>query len=97
MTAAPNPLQALLLTFAGLVNRHQSDVIAYLAEENRILREQLGTKRLKLTDDQRRRLAAKAKRLSRELLNRFASLVTPDTLTRWHRQLIAAKWTLWRL
>ena len=57
------PLQLLLATFAGWVNRRQADAIDYLIEENRILKEQLGGRRLHLTDDQRRRLAAKGKRL----------------------------------
>ena len=50
------PLQVLLLTLSGFVNRHQADVIAYLVEENRILKEQMAGKRLRLTDEQRRRL-----------------------------------------
>ena len=60
MTAATLPLQLLLLTVSGWVHRHQQDVIAYLVEENRVLKEQLGGRTLRLTDDQRRRLAAKA-------------------------------------
>ncbi len=56
-------LQVLLLTLSGFVNRHQADVIAYLVEENRILKEQMKGRKLRLTDDQRRRLAAKAKLL----------------------------------
>ena len=93
MRADLYPLQMLLFTVSGWVNRHQQDVIAYLVEENRVLKEQLGGRRLRLTDDQRRRLAAKAKRLGRQALNRVATIVTPDTLMRWHRQLIALKWT----
>ncbi len=54
-------LQFLMLIFAGWVNRSQQDVIEYLEEENRVLREQLGGKRMLFTDRQRRRLAAKAK------------------------------------
>jgi hypothetical protein len=53
-----------MLISAGWVNRHQQDVIEYLQEENRALREQLGGKRLKFTDRQRRRLAVKAKAIA---------------------------------
>jgi putative transposase len=87
------PLQLLLTTFAGWVNRHQTQVIDYLIEENRVLKEQLGGRRLRLNDDQRRRLAAKGKMLGHRLLGRIATIVTPDTIMRWHRKLIAAKWT----
>lgn len=48
------PLQFLLLAFAGWVNRHQTEVVAYLQEENRVLREQLGDRRLRFTNAQRR-------------------------------------------
>ena len=59
------PLQILLFTISGWVNRRQQDMIAYLVEENQVLKEQLEGRKLRLTDDQRRRLAAKAKRLGR--------------------------------
>ena len=87
------PLQALLLTVVGWASREQQRTIEYLIEENRVLKEQLGTRRLRLTNDQRRRLAEKGKQLGRQLLGRVATIVTPDTIMRWHRQLIAAKWT----
>ncbi len=87
------PLQLLLVTFAGWSNRHQAQAIDYLIEENRVLKEQLGKKRLRLSDDQRRRLAAKGHALGRQLLNKVATIVTPDTIMRWHRRLIALKWT----
>jgi hypothetical protein len=62
-------LQLLLATFAGRVGRHQTRAIAYLIEENRVLKEQLesesGGRRLRFTDDQRRRLAATGKPLGR--------------------------------
>ena len=59
MNTAPVPaaLRFLLLLFSGLVNSHQQKVIDYLLEENRVLRQQLGRRRVRLTDDQRRRLA----------------------------------------
>lgn len=58
-----------------------------------MLKEQLGKQRLSLTDAQRSRLAGKAKALGRSALAAVATIVTPDTLLRWHRQLIAAKYT----
>ena len=48
---AAEPLQFLLMLMAGWVNRRQVDVIDYLLEENRVLREQLGGRRLRFTDD----------------------------------------------
>lgn len=87
------PLKFLLATFGGWVNRQQANAIEFLLEENRVLREQLGHRRLRLDDDQRRRLAAKGHALGRALLAKVATLVTPDTILRWHRQLVAAKHT----
>jgi len=88
-------LKLLLATFAGWVTRQQSQAIAYLIEENRVLKEQLTAsgKRLRFTDDQRRRLAAKGKPLGRKVLLQITTIVTPDTILAWHRKLIAAKWT----
>ena len=55
----PPARQVLVLTVAGWVNRRQDDVIDYLREENRVLRELLGPRPLRLTDAQRRRLAVR--------------------------------------
>jgi hypothetical protein len=60
--------------------------------ENQVLKEKLGKKRILLTDDQRRRLAVKGKVLGRKALQEIATIVTPDTILRWHRQLVAQKW-----
>ena len=85
-------LRFFMLIFAGWVNRSQQNVIEYLHEENRVLRDQLGGKRLLFTDAQRRRLAAKAKAIGRRGLFDIGTLVTPDTLLRWYRRLIASKY-----
>ena len=73
------------------MNRNQQDVIKYLQEEIRVLKELMG-KKPRFNEDQRRRLATKGKRLGRRTLDRFASLVTPGTLLAWHRRLIAQKY-----
>jgi putative transposase len=86
------PLQFLMLIVAGWVNRHQQEAIEYLQEENRVLREQLGGKRLRLSDVQRRRLARRAHPIGRRRLSEIATLVTPDTLLRWYRELVARKY-----
>lgn len=80
------------MSIAGWANQRQEDALEYLKEENRVLREQLGGKRARFTDDQRIRLAEKAKGLGRKILADIATLVTPQTLLKWHRQLIAQKY-----
>jgi putative transposase len=85
-------LQFLLLVFAGWVNRHQQAVIEYLLAENQSLRGQLGKRRIRWTDAQRRRLAENAKAIGRSTLVALSSVVAPDTLLRWYRNLVAAKY-----
>jgi hypothetical protein len=70
----------------------QQKSIEYLRTEVQVLREKLGKKRILLSDDQRRRLAAKGKVLGRKVLDEIVTLFTPDTILRWHRQLVAKKW-----
>ncbi len=85
-------LQFWVSVVAGWMSRSQQHVIEYLQAENRVLREQLGGKRLRLTDTQRRRLARKARKVGRRGLRELETLVTPDTLLRWYRKLIAKKY-----
>src|SRR5215813_11167511 len=66
MRASLDPFSFILTTIAGWMSQYQQKVIAYLIEENRVLREQVGDRRVRFNDDQRRRLAAKAKQLGRE-------------------------------
>ena len=92
MTLAIQPFHLFVVALAGWLNRHQQTAIEYLIEENRVLKEQLEGQRLQLTDEQRVRLAVKAKALGRQLLSEIATIVNPDTLLAWHRKLIAKKW-----
>ena len=66
----------VLFAIAGRMNQRQFQMIEYLREENRVLREQLGERRLRLSDDQHRRLTARAKRLGWKALVELATTVT---------------------
>jgi putative transposase len=93
MSRILDPFRFVLIAVGGWMNQHQLQIIDYLREENRVLREQLGGQRMRFNDDQRRRLAAKAKGLlGRRLLAEVATIVTPETLLAWHRKLIANKY-----
>ena len=92
MKSLLQPWQLLLLILARWINRHQQEVIEYLRTENQVLKEKLGKKRILLNDDQRRRLTVKGKVLGRKVLQEIATIVTPDTILRWHRELVARKW-----
>ena len=84
-------LHVLIAMVAGWIQRHQQQVITYLHEENRVLKAQLGGRRLRLTDTERRRLAVLAHPLGRRRLKEVATLATPDTLLRWYQRLVAQK------
>ena len=86
-----DPFRFVLISIAGWMNQQQQQAIEYLREENKVLREQLGGRRLRFTDEQRRRLAVKAGGLGPALW-RGATIVTPETLLAWHRKLIARKY-----
>jgi hypothetical protein len=80
----PAALQIVLDVLTGWLDRREREAIAYLIEENRLLRRHPGPWRLHLTDDDRRRLAARAYRVGRAALREIATIATPDTLLRWH-------------
>jgi len=87
------PLHLLVAALFGWLEREQREVIEFLREENRVLKRQLRGRPLQLCDDERRRLAVLGERLGRRVLAEVTSLVTPETILRWHRELIARKWT----
>jgi putative transposase len=91
MAASLFPLQYLIAVVALWLGRQQQEAIDYLKEENRLLKEKLGDRKLHFTDAERRRLATRAKLLGRKRLAQLDTLVTPDTLLRWHRGLVAQK------
>lgn len=82
----------ILMMLAGWINRQQQEMIEYLKEENKILREKLGHKRILLNDSQRRRLAILGKKLGRAVLSQVSCAFSPDTIMKWHCKLVAAKY-----
>src|SRR5262252_7864575 len=86
MAQVPSLMQAAWLA------RQQDAFIEYLRAENRMLKARLGCRRLIFTDAERRPLARHAKAVGRKSLFGLDPIVSPDTLLRWHRQLVAMKW-----
>ena len=89
--AQVNHFQFFLFCLAGWIKRNQQNVIEYLQEEVKVLREQLG-KKPRFNDNQRRRLATKAKKIGLKRLKEIAAIVTPRTLLGWHQRLISSKY-----
>lgn len=93
MAASTTLLQFLVMLVAGWLQRQQAATIDYLKAENRMLRARLGGRCIIFTDAERRQLAEKARALGRKGLRELGTIVTPETLLRWHRELVARKWT----
>ena len=89
MAASTSLLQFLLMVVAGWLHRQQAATIDYLKAENRMLRTRLGGRRIVFKDAERRQLAEKARALGRKALHELGTIVTPETLLRWHRELVA--------
>src|SRR5450631_3085896 len=92
MGSAPPLLSFLLIVAAGWVQRHQLIVIEFLQAENRLLKDRLRGRRIRFTDAERALLARKAKAVGRRALLELDTIVSPDTLLRWHQRLVAQKW-----
>jgi transposase InsO family protein len=86
------PMAIVLTMLAGWINRQQTEVIEYLLEENKILREKISSKRILLNKNQKRRLAVLGKKLGRKLLGQVCCAFSPDTILRWNRELVARKY-----
>ena len=96
MVQASPLVQLLIVAFAAWLTRQQEGFIEYLKAENRMLKARLGRRRIIFSDAERRLLARHAKAVGRKKLLELDPIVSPDTLLRWHRQLIAMKWTFLR-
>ena len=87
------PWSIAVVAVAGWLNQDQAKVVEYLLAENKVLKQHAKSRgRLRFTDGQKCLLAAKAKALGRAVLKKLETLVTPDTLLRRRRQLIATKY-----
>jgi len=85
------PWHMLLAVLCGMVNQRQQQIIEFQNAQIDTLLKQLGKKRLLFNDDQRRLLAVKAYAIGRKALREITTIVTPDTILRWHRELVANK------
>ena len=85
-------LTFLLMVMSGWVHRRQLLVMEFLQAENRTLKRWWRGKRLRFIDAERALLARKAKAVGRKALLELDTIVSPDTLMRWHRRLVAGRW-----
>jgi putative transposase len=86
------PYHILVAALIGWANERQQQIIEFQNDQIKALLKKLGKKRVLLTDDQRRVLAVKGHALGRKALLELTTIVTPDTILRWHRELVAKKW-----
>jgi len=86
------PWQLLFLVLSAWVNRQQQQVIDFYISQTQAPLESQGKKRVLRNDEQRPVLAVKGKALGRKALTELTTIVTPDTILRWHRELVVQKW-----
>ena len=84
-------IELLSASMACWFERQAAAQIEYLKAENRALRARLGRRRILFTDAERRTLSTVAKAISRKALIDLDPIVSPATLLRWHRELVARK------
>src|SRR5262245_14466706 len=83
MRSVWDPFQFFVIAFAGRVNQHQQQLVEYLLEENRVLREQIGSRRMRFNDDQRRRLDATKSSLDEKISLNVSALLVNPSLSGW--------------
>src|SRR5271166_6310532 len=83
----PEPLLRLL----PVSNRDKDAEILALRHQLSVLQRQLGPSRVRFTPGDRALLAALLHRLPRNVLNRLHLVVRPDTVLRWHRDMVARR------
>ena len=92
----PVTLQFLIALIAYAINERMARRVDYLREEVLVLKEALaaatGTTRIKLSAEQRRRLALKGKELTAEERRACCQIVRPETILAWFRQRAAQKY-----
>ena len=88
----PLPLQFIAAWLAVWIGRVLQQQIDYLKAENRTLKEAIGDRKIRLSDDHRRRLAVLGKALGRKALSEVATIASPETILRWYRELVAKKY-----
>ena len=92
MTFILQPWQLFFVVLSAWVNRNQQQKIDFYVSQTKTLLECHGKKRILLSDDQRRVLAVKGRALGRKARSELTTIFTPDTILRWHRELVAQKW-----
>ena len=87
-----NSWHLLFFILCGLVNQQAQQIIAFQNAQIKALLKIMGRKRVLLTDDLRRIIAVKGKILGRKAMRELTTIVTPDTILRWHMGFI--QWQL---